>query len=140
MMMTKSQAQAIAAAVHAFREEWDVRGIMTALADLKDHDQPWIVAVAAITAAADPTNRTPAVIPLAGKHWTSARPEDHIPVVGPGKEPRCPDHEHELARNCRCCRADALGGIPNPFRDDEPPTTDHSERRPMPRVPLRSAS
>jgi hypothetical protein len=136
-MMTRKQAEAIAALVHLLREDWDARGVLAALVALKDHDAPAFVAIAAVTAAMDRTNRTPAVIPLAGKHWTTARPEDHVPTVGPGKERRCPDHEFELARNCRWCRADSLGGVPNPFVREEPIEPDQTERRPMPRIPRR---
>jgi len=67
-MMSREQADAIAVLVHTLRPEWDVRGTMTALAQCRERE-PSAVAIAAVRAATTESNRTPAVIPLAGPHW-----------------------------------------------------------------------
>ena len=89
-MMNRSQADTIAVLVAALRPGWDVRGIMTALGELRDRD-PYDVAQAALNAAAIPTNRTPAVIALPGPHWAhtvvAAVPPPYVPRRGPRADP-----------------------------------------------------
>lgn len=131
MMMTKPQADAIAAAVHAVRPDWDTTGVLAALARARERAEPWQVAAAALIAAGNPDNRTPGVIPLAGGHWTAIVVERH---VDHRTEPRCEEHPHELAWNCRCCRADEIGAPAHPTRSTEPVS-----RRPMPRVPTKES-
>lgn len=122
MMMTKldqRQAQALAAFVNTLRPDWDAQGIYVALGKARDLGDPATVAVAAIRAAATPTNRTPAVIPMQGHHWTTT--SSSSPTVGAGREPRCDVYGHDgyPARNCAGCRADALvNGNTNTTRED----------------------
>lgn len=71
--LTQPQADAIAILVSRLRPDWDVRGVMAALAKVRDRD-PFLAAVAAVRAAANPTNRTPAVIAMDGAHWLSPAP------------------------------------------------------------------
>ncbi len=102
--MTKRQADALAVLVATLRTDWDPRGIMAALRLCRDRAEAHVVAIAAITAAAIPTNRTPAVIALAGPHWVAANVESPQP---PGRNDRCPTH-YGWAGNCPGCRADKL--------------------------------
>lgn len=69
MMLTETESRALAAAIHSMRPEWEVPGIHKALGHARTKANKWIVAQAAFAAAANPTNRTPAVIPMEGKHW-----------------------------------------------------------------------
>lgn len=69
MRMTKPQAILIAKFVGEIRPEWDFHGVMAALAKAADKAGVASVAVAAITAAADPDAETPGVIPTDGSHW-----------------------------------------------------------------------
>lgn len=131
MMMTKDQAETVAAAVHAVRPEWDERGILTALGKARERGPAWAVAAAALIAAGRPENRTPAVIPLAGEHWSHTVGEKR--GTDGRTEPRCQEHPYELAWNCRWCRADEIGGVPytrTPKPEPEP-------RKAMPRIPNR---
>lgn len=68
-MMTRQQADAITVLVCALRSDWDAKGVLAALAEVRDRD-PFVVAVAAIRCASVETNKTPAVIALKGAHWT----------------------------------------------------------------------
>jgi hypothetical protein len=107
MTLNGNQAHAIAALVHEVRPEWEVAGIAKALYAAKDRD-PFDVAHAALYAAADHANRTPAVIPLAGAHWTRGRELASTDAI-PGRiDPRCEVHDWERARGCRACRSEAL--------------------------------
>lgn len=66
--MTKAQADAIAVLLHELRPGWGAPGVYAAVAEVKDRE-PFTVAMAALRAANNPANRTPAVIPLPGPHW-----------------------------------------------------------------------
>lgn len=105
MMKTEldaTQARALAALVAALRPGWDEAGILAALHQARTRATAVDVAVAALRCAALETNRTPAVIPLDGAHWGE-------PTAVPStRQPRChlEGHEHELAINCRICKAD----------------------------------
>lgn len=99
MMMNRDQADAIAVLVSRLRPEWDVRGIMAALADVRDRDAD-LVAIAAIRAAMVATNRTPAVIPRQGDHWKSADPVRERQSLAPDQ--LCRDHARD-PRSCPWC-------------------------------------
>lgn len=76
-MMTVEARTALAWLVHAIRGDWDVTGVESALRKGKaleaaEADDVRAVCDAAVAAALDPRNRTPAVIPLAGPHWQPA--------------------------------------------------------------------
>lgn len=68
-MMNRETGDAIAVLVTKLRPDWDVRGVMAALSQVKDRE-PGLVAIAAIRCALVPSNRTPAVIALGGAHWS----------------------------------------------------------------------
>lgn len=108
MTITQRQAQALAAFIATIRDDWDPAGIYAALGQARDRGTTVELAHAAITAASTPTNRTPAVIALAGPHWTTATPTV-TPIPGPGTSERCPVDGHlDAATSCRACRAEFL--------------------------------
>ncbi|MBM7480150.1 hypothetical protein ACFP63_08795 [Oerskovia jenensis] len=118
-MMTRinrEQAHALAALVAALRGDWDTPGVLKALSDARDRGDVFRLAHAALYAAETPTNRTPAVIALAGEHWARGRD------VGTGdtRFDRCdvPGDAHRSYPKGRCgaCRADELAA------DDHTPT------------------
>lgn len=68
--LTYEGATILAEFIHAYvRPDWDQRGIVHALGKAKDRGTAAQVAIAALVAAQNAGNRTPAVIPLAGPHW-----------------------------------------------------------------------
>ena len=111
MMMTKldqRQARALAAFIASIRPEWEPQGIYVALGKARDHGDAAQVAIAAIRAAATPTNRTPAVIPLQGDHWTAQAPART--ASNSARAPRCTVYGHEAypAHACAGCRTEQL--------------------------------
>ncbi len=106
--ITKPQAEALAALVHTLRDTWDVAGIMAALATTKTRGDAFAIAHAALYAAENPTNRTPAVIALAGEHWTRGR---QLGADAPIHFERCPEPGHTSfpAHNCGACAAEVAG-------------------------------
>jgi len=72
--LTKTQATAVAEAVVALRPGWSHSAVMAALLAVSDRGG-FDVAIAALTAAADPLARTPAVVTSAdGPHWPAWSP------------------------------------------------------------------
>lgn len=116
MTITRDQAHALAELVHQLRPEWDAQGVLAALAKARDRGPADVVCIAAIRAAATPTNRTPAVIPLAGDHWTGIVEASSTGAVPRPTDRRCtePGHEH-YSLPCKGCRSEALA------RDDDQP-------------------
>lgn len=111
----KRIADPIAVVLEQIRPDWQMPGIMAALADPKLRDLPAdLVACAAIRAAANPAVRTPAVIPMDGAHWHGtgepARKDRPLPV---SSADWCHTHPGQPAGNCGGCRADAK------VRDDD---------------------
>lgn len=88
-MMTKPQADATATLVATLRPDWDHTGIMAALALAQVRGPAHEVAIAAIRAAASPSNRTPAVIPLEGQHWNRPTSQTGAATVGPWDRRSC---------------------------------------------------
>jgi hypothetical protein len=78
---------AIANLIHQLRPEWDTTGIMSALvtARLRVGVTPADLAIAAVKAASNPSNRTPAIIPLDGDHWR----EHNRPLTTPQPPGKC---------------------------------------------------
>jgi len=105
MTISPDEAEALAVLIHVARPEWEVKGIKTALWNAKDRGTPFEVIHAAIYAAEDLSNRTPAIIALAGPHWTRGRELGSSNPVGP----KCdqPGHEGKPAHNCPYCIADS---------------------------------
>lgn len=112
-MMTKNQinrdqAHALATLITAMRPEWDTPGILKALSDARDRTTGWDLAHAALHAAANPKAKTPAVIALAGEHWTAGKALGTVTTTGA----KCPEPGHTsfYAHNCGSCRAEQLEG------------------------------
>lgn len=134
MMMTKDQAQALTALVNALRPDWDAQGVYAALAKARTMGTAPELAVAAIRAAATPTNKTPAVIAMRGPHWQAPQATANPGNVWHGppdrNAPRCPEHTSHPTP-CAACRADWLAGQ----RDTpEPHTPATTPERPAPRA------
>jgi hypothetical protein len=87
--MSHQQATTLAAFVHTLRPDWDVPGIVAALGQVRDRAVAGEVAVAAIRAATDHGNRTPAVIAMDGKHWRGGDPTSRTVNTGVGKCGSC---------------------------------------------------
>lgn len=69
MIMTEQEARALARAIELMRPTWQAAGITAALGQARLKANKWTVALAAIQCAAEDENRTPAVIPMDGRHW-----------------------------------------------------------------------
>ena len=99
MSLTPKQAWAVAHLVAELRPDWQTEGVVAALKRCAD-GSPFLVALAAIRAAADGNLRTPGAIPTAGDHWDE----------GIKSQPRtsfntpCPDHPGETLPCGRCAR------------------------------------
>lgn len=105
--ITRPQADALAALIHELRPEWGIPGIVKALHDARDRGDAYAVTVAAIHAASDLANRTPAVIAMPGAHWVKGKAPDSDQI----RFERCsrPGHTSFPATNCGACRADRIG-------------------------------
>lgn len=119
-MATPDEVDRIAAAMNAHRPDWPVRSLVTFLSRHHAARPYRDLAIAAVAVATDPRTTTPNLLNEHGGWWVAAQA-----VTGTGgggaiprpTDPRCdePGHEHELARNCRACRSEALA------RDDDQP-------------------
>jgi hypothetical protein len=105
-MLTPAQVAAIAVCVNSLRDEWDVYAISAALARVDTKKSAAEVAVAAIKAAADPTNRFPSVISFAGPHW------------GTRAKSKAPEH-WQPPHPCRACNQVHNPGAPCGRKDPE---------------------
>lgn len=110
MKIDSNQAKTLATFISQIRPGWDPQGIYAALGKARDMAPAPQLAIAAIQAAMDDTNRTPAVIAMQGDHWTT--PATTTNARPGGREPRCDVYGHEgyPARNCAGCRAEQLAG------------------------------
>lgn len=133
--MTKHQAELLAAFIAACRD-WQVPGTVTALAKARNRGDVWQVAIGALRAAANPGNKTPAIIALDGAHWRPANPDDE-PTVTPTarriEDMRCPHcgmwsvrgENHTCGRvldpdQTRQAAAAARAAIKNPPEESQP--------------------
>lgn len=111
--LTHDQAKAAARCIAALRPEWDAPGILDALGRARGRGDAPTVVIAALRAAMNPTNRTPAVIPLDGAHWRPDAPDAKGAARQPAKAgalEECQIHVGEYVDRCRGCAADALVG------------------------------
>lgn len=120
--MTLAQAKEIARSVHAIRRDWDRPGIEDALGRARFLADAAAVAVAAHRAAANPANRTPAIIALDGPHWRDAEKPPHFaPPPAAERCSTCSEREdvcrtrwsgdHVFAPDLRPRRGDAHGHV-----------------------------
>lgn len=108
--MTEPQAQHLAAFLNLIRKDWDTKGIVRALGVARGRGPADALAVAAIRAACDPLNRTPAVIGQSGRHWVGAFRE----VQGPPRENVCVEHG---VVESRCRKHHRRRGTPDWWED-----------------------
>ena len=85
--MTHRQAKPLVAFIHELRGDWDVPGIEYALGKARTLAPAAAVAVAAIKAAGNAHNRTPAVIAMEGAHWRDSEAKPRF--VTPDPSERC---------------------------------------------------
>lgn len=111
-MPDSQELDRLAAAMNILRPEWPIKSLRTYLDNHAARPYADLL-VAAAWICGDPKTATPARLGEHGPWWVAAglTTAKATPQVGPGKEPRCerPGHEHELARACRCCRAEQIG-------------------------------
>lgn len=105
-LMTKDQAQRLAAFLHSIRTDWDPAGIVHALGVARGRGSVDALAVAAVRAAVEPLNRTPAVIGQSGPHWVGA----HRVVLGPPRVNVCAEHG---VPELRCKSKHQRRGVPD---------------------------
>jgi hypothetical protein len=72
MTLGHDQAKALAAFINTLRPDWDKPGILHYVGAARFRGDTAGVSIAAIRAALDPNNRTPAVIAMDGRHWNHA--------------------------------------------------------------------
>ena len=103
MPISQSQLQALTAALHQARKDWDLPGIRRALARAADLGSFADLGVAAFRCAANPDMKTPALIPEPGVHWQGT-------TIGSRPAPTmCPDHPEQKAGHCVQCIKAAEG-------------------------------
>lgn len=86
--ISELQAKQLAVFIHSIRGDWDIAGVHKALGFARGRGPADALAVAAIRAAMNPANRTPAVIGMSGPHWVGA----FVERQGPGRELDCVEH------------------------------------------------
>lgn len=101
-MINHRQAKALAAFVHTIRDDWGVEGILTAIGRVRDEAPIDVVTGWAVRAALEPSNRTPAIIAMAGPHREppprQSRTSFNIPCpLHPGETLPCGRCAHEAA-------------------------------------------
>lgn len=114
-MLTRSEIDRSAAAIHNLRPDWPTKSLATFIGtDMATMAYADVVTALTIVAV-DPKTQTPRRVLEAGPWWTAVQAAfgggSHGTVIpGPSNE-RCTveGHEHELAGHCRSCAADAKG-------------------------------
>ena len=99
--MTKVQAQALAAYISRVREDWRPAGIVAALEKAAPTCDVWDVTNALCQLAADPSVKTPGLLPGPGPHWRkwdgslpTRRGDNDVPCIDhPEHVHPCPMHE-----------------------------------------------
>lgn len=110
-MANRDEIQRIATAMNALRPDWKHSSLVTFLTGHATRAYRDL-AIAATVVATDPTTKTPQLLNQHGAWWAAAQAatgtaSTSVPTAG---SERCREygHEHELAHNCRACRAEAL--------------------------------
>ena len=131
--ISQAQAQALAGFLAALRPGWDAPGIVAALCKARHRADVAEVAIAAIRAAVDPSNRTPAVIALDGAHWREPQPATvrHEPLQPPRPAEQCPQHPGRHRDSCGLCRVEHYGPTVEPL-DGDVAAVRRALRQPMP--------
>lgn len=110
-MLTKTEAERLAAAANALRPDWPVSSLLTYLSKHKARAYR-DVAVALAWIATDPQTKTPARLDEQGPWWKATQADS--PTAAVHVRPRCPDHPTRDALGCPDCtssRGDAAAGV-----------------------------
>lgn len=129
--MTQLQGQKLAELVNALRPSWGTNGIYIAIerAVTENLGDATAISLAAIRAAKDTANKTPAIIRLPGPHWSveqdltdttaelkAAKDKLAGKYAAPDtNDPRCDDHPEEHFSSCRECAKEKVP-MPSDFR------------------------
>jgi hypothetical protein len=108
----KRLADPLAVILAVLRSDWQIPGIMAALADPRLRDKnPAEVVRAAVKLASNPRVRTPAVLAMDGEHWrdygevrTLPQPVHQDPLLVPDADPDDPDAFAKALREGRLRR------------------------------------
>lgn len=100
--ITQPEATALAHFIHAIRNDWDAAGIIGQLGAARTRAPKADLAIAAIRAASNRTNRTPAIIGYDGAHWRT--PEPHEQPTRLPQFPDCAKHPGNKLIGCPECR------------------------------------
>lgn len=111
--LARTPAEHLAAFLASIRPDWDTAGIVQALGNARPLGTAAEIAHAAIRAAGEPTNRTPAVIALAGPHWKPPEPRERTETPMPDRIQRCPRCGRILTRGHDHTDADCQPQDPN---------------------------
>ena len=130
--LTEIQGLKLAELIHMLRPDWGVKGThdMIGAAVAAGLGNNIETCIAAIRAAGEPTNDTPGIIALPGKHWnverTLATTQAELKAAKdklagrytppPTNDPPCPDHPDQHLSTCTECRKLAVPPPPN-FRE-----------------------
>lgn len=110
-MLTKTEAERLAAAAHALRPDWPVSSLLTYLSRHKASAYR-DVAVALAWIATDAQTKTPARLDEAGPWWKATQADS--PTTTVHVRPRCVDHPTQDALACPECASgvgDAAAGV-----------------------------
>lgn len=119
--LTPEQARKLADLINLLRPNWGVKGTydQIAIAAQADMGNATQICIAAIRAAAEPTNEKPAIIKFPGAHWDVERnlattraelkaAKDKLAgryAAPETNDPPCADHPDERFSTCRECAA-----------------------------------
>lgn len=110
-MLTKTEAERLAAMGNALRPDWPIASLLTYLTKHKSRAYR-DVAVALAWIATDATTKTPARLDENGPWWKATQADS--PTVTVHVRPACPDHPRNQSLGCPECAAqvgDADAGL-----------------------------
>ena len=112
--LTQPQAEALTTLITTLRPDWDERGILATLRNIHPTRDAWAICHAALTAAANPSNRTPKVLEYEGAHWATLQTvRQRVDPTAAVTQP-CQDHPHYQAQTCPSCWGDVHAGTRTP--------------------------
>lgn len=106
-MISKTEAERLAAMAHAMRPDWPIPSLLTFLATQRTRAYRDL-AVALAWVATDPATHTPARLNENGPWWRATQAQDGT-FTAPAM--RCTDHPAEPAGRCRPCELAASEGV-----------------------------
>lgn len=99
-MLTRTEAERLAAATHALRPDWPISSLMTLLGEYRDRAYRDL-AIALAYIATDAATVTPGRLREAGPWWRVTEEQRAVPV---GKTVMCPEHPDHPAGRCQPCK------------------------------------